>query len=533
MARQLPEKDPKYDALNELVRTAMNTSGPGKVLIFSFFLHTLAYLESQLRANGFRVATITGRVHDEEREHLRERFRFPREHQEAIDVLLSSEVGTEGLDYEFCDRLVNYDIPWNPMRIEQRIGRIDRFGQKAEKVLIFNFITPGTVEERIFFRCYERLGIFRDAVGDLEEVLGEIVDGLNKIALDASLTDAQAEEKAQQTADNVLRLIEERRRLEEDSGELLALDQAFVEEVDAFVAEGRYVSPDDLHLMIDLFLQQPQLGGRIVPDEKQQGVSRIRLNREARGALLDQLRPSASHDRPTTSLIRWLDGDDPQLQVTFDQRIALEHRELPFVTPVHPLARLAIEYWKRMGEPLIARLFIRDDEVPAGRYLFVCELWEILAIRPELRLVGMVWDTAAGRIAPEISSSLLRFLGGATEPSSAFDVPAITISEGFERLREETHRERLAELVELRDRNGALIARKLAALDSHYRNRLERVQTERLQRTDERIIRMKEAELTRVQRDYAMRRKEIEDRLDADILTQRVAAGVLEVESVK
>ena len=54
---------------------------------------------------------------------LRNRFRLPRENEEAIDILLSSEVGCEGLDYEFCDRLVNYDIPWNPMRIEQRIGR--------------------------------------------------------------------------------------------------------------------------------------------------------------------------------------------------------------------------------------------------------------------------------------------------------------------------------------------------------------------------------------------------------------------------
>jgi len=94
------------------------------------------------------------------RELLRNRFRLPKENEEAIDILLSSEVGCEGLDYEFCDRLVNYDIPWNPMRIEQRIGRIDRFGQQAEKILIFNFITPGTVEERIFFRCFERLGIF-------------------------------------------------------------------------------------------------------------------------------------------------------------------------------------------------------------------------------------------------------------------------------------------------------------------------------------------------------------------------------------
>ena len=60
---------------------------------------------------------------------MRRRFQLEREHPEAIHVLLFSEVGSEGLDYQFCDGIVNYDLPWNPMRIEQRIGRIDRRGQ--------------------------------------------------------------------------------------------------------------------------------------------------------------------------------------------------------------------------------------------------------------------------------------------------------------------------------------------------------------------------------------------------------------------
>src|SRR5207248_9837052 len=132
----------------------------------------------------------------------------------------SSEVGCEGLDYEFCDRLVNYDLPWNPMRVEQRIGRIDRFGQRSEKVLIFNFITPGTVEERIFFRCFERLDIFRNAVGDLEEVLGDVVEELTRTAFDPSLSPDQAEERARQVADNAVRRAEEQRRLEAESGAL-------------------------------------------------------------------------------------------------------------------------------------------------------------------------------------------------------------------------------------------------------------------------------------------------------------------------
>ena len=155
-----------------MISTVLAESRPKKVLVFSYFLHTLAYLQDGLTNGEIRVVKITGQTDDDEREKLRSRFRLPHDDPDAIDILLSSEVGCEGLDYEFCDCLVNYDIPWNPMSIEQRIGRIDRFGQTSDKVHIYNFITPGTVEERIIFRCFERLGIFRNTVGDLEESSG-------------------------------------------------------------------------------------------------------------------------------------------------------------------------------------------------------------------------------------------------------------------------------------------------------------------------------------------------------------------------
>lgn len=113
-ARELPEEDPKRERLLDVVRAAGSSAGPGKVLVFSFFLHTLAYLERALHVTGVRVAVVSGRIEDEERERLRDRFRLPRTDPQALDVLLSSEVGCEGLDYEFCDRLVNYDITVEP-----------------------------------------------------------------------------------------------------------------------------------------------------------------------------------------------------------------------------------------------------------------------------------------------------------------------------------------------------------------------------------------------------------------------------------
>ncbi len=99
---------------------------------------------------------IHGETSDEERVDLRTRFEMPQDHANALDILLFPEIGCEGLDYQFCDCIVNYDQPWNPMRIEQRIGRIDRKGQKSENVAILNLITPWTVDAYIYERGFLR-----------------------------------------------------------------------------------------------------------------------------------------------------------------------------------------------------------------------------------------------------------------------------------------------------------------------------------------------------------------------------------------
>ena len=75
---------------------------------------------------------------------------------------------------QFCNVIFNYDLPWNPMRVEQRIGRIDRIGQTAEKLFVFNLVVKGTIEDRINSRLYDRLGIFESSIGELEPILGDI-----------------------------------------------------------------------------------------------------------------------------------------------------------------------------------------------------------------------------------------------------------------------------------------------------------------------------------------------------------------------
>src|SRR5258708_29836554 len=83
-------------------------------------------------------------------------------------LLLSSEVASEGVDLQFSSLVVNYDLPWNPMRIEQRVGRIDRIGQKADAILIWNLLYADTLDDRVYSRLFERLEIFTHSLGSTE-----------------------------------------------------------------------------------------------------------------------------------------------------------------------------------------------------------------------------------------------------------------------------------------------------------------------------------------------------------------------------
>ena len=126
----------------------LRETGLRQVMVFSFFRGTLQYLEQRLSLK-MSVRLMTGLTKMDERQRVMEDFRAGK-----FDVLLLSQVGAEGLDFEFCNVLVNYDLPWNPMQVEQRIGRLDRFGQTSEKIFIFNMHVPGTIESDIFERLY-------------------------------------------------------------------------------------------------------------------------------------------------------------------------------------------------------------------------------------------------------------------------------------------------------------------------------------------------------------------------------------------
>ena len=226
-----------------------------RVIIFSSFRHTLAYIRNKLQKRGIRVGQVDGTVPDDERYALRQRFLKDRDDEQAIDVLLFSEVGCEGLDYQFCDTMINYDLPWNPMRIEQRIGRIDRRGQKSDTVKIYNMITDGTIDATVYERCLSKIGVFESSIGDCSEILGDISDQILKIMFDPELSETERTSKIEQMADNEVKKVQEMRNLEQEEKSLYGFDLSnYIQNKDVQDAENIWISPTSIQEMVDTFM---------------------------------------------------------------------------------------------------------------------------------------------------------------------------------------------------------------------------------------------------------------------------------------
>ena len=152
--------DAKAEALLELIYKLQQEEGDPvlKVLIFTEFVPTQAMLADYLESRGFSVVTLNGSMDLETRTRAQQAF------SRDVRVLISTDAGGEGLNLQFCHVIVNFDMPWNPMRIEQRIGRVDRIGQK-HVVRAINFVLEDTVEHRVRQVLEEKLEVIAQEFG--------------------------------------------------------------------------------------------------------------------------------------------------------------------------------------------------------------------------------------------------------------------------------------------------------------------------------------------------------------------------------
>jgi ERCC4-related helicase len=244
-AKELNEGvDSKFDLLREVLQE-LHDSGR-RALLFTHSRPTLAYLQRRL-GDDFRVAVMHGGVNRDQRRQVMADFRAG-----CYDFVLANRVASEGLDFEFCSAVINYDLPWNPMEIEQRIGRIDRIGQLEETILVVNFINERTIDERILVRLLDRIQIFESSIGALEPIIATNAPKVLQAGFDFTLTEEQRDQKVHEA----MTALEEQRAglrdVADASSALLVsndIDVAGLE--DDLVRTGRYIGQRELALLLD------------------------------------------------------------------------------------------------------------------------------------------------------------------------------------------------------------------------------------------------------------------------------------------
>lgn len=469
--------------LEKLCSVLRNT---GKVVVFSYFKRSLRYLERELTRRGIGCVRIDGDVPtdpqnpaDDERLRRIAQFRDRPETQ----VLLSSEVGSEGLDFQFCSTLVNWDLPWNPMVVEQRIGRLDRLGQRSERILIFNFSSPGTIEDRILTRLYTRVGLFEGAIGVLEPILGQQIRELTERLFDANLTAEERDRMVEEAALALERRVREERQLEEVSANLIGQDEFFARHLERTRRLGRYVTPDETRVFVADFLDAQYPESRLMELPPMTGEDARFIGRRWRLPVSLGLRQflQAALTPDNDPMLRFLEKCAArETTVTFDGEYAIGNPGLELLHAQHPMVRAIAEFYGSNPDRIHAASAVQvvSDAVPPGDYFF---LWARVH-ETGLEKGASLWAESlsidgAVHPDPEQTELLLHHMIIRGQPFDDFCAPpAEFIMALYEGCEGAIYTRVAVRRVEATNRNVARVEARLASLQASYEYRRAEIQ---------------------------------------------------------
>ena len=328
-----------------------------RLLIFTEFRDTLDHLVERLKSWGFRVGTIHGGMRPGSRDEPGSRLHTEQQFRDGqIQVLVATEAAGEGINLQCCHILFNYDIPWNPNRLEQRMGRIHRYGQRFD-CLIFNFVAANTIEGRVLQRLLAKLQEIRDALDDdaVFNVVGEVlpaaqVDRVFRDYYSGRLGDAGLE-------DRLLRDVDEGR----------------FREICQTALEGLAAKKLNLEMLVERRARAQER--RVVPETIARFMGECARNANLTLSPVRSLPHTFEPGRTPTALKRYERESDwklPELASRYPRlstdRDTAEKCNLEWVTPGHPLFEALRRHSVDTGEDAFARgacFHSLDHEAPA------------------------------------------------------------------------------------------------------------------------------------------------------------------------
>ncbi|HUV91290.1 MAG TPA: helicase-related protein [Anaerolineae bacterium] len=387
--------DSKLAALRKTLEQAQFAElgdGRGKLLIFTEHRDTLAHLREHLRGWGYSTCEIHGGMDPYQRKAAQEEFRT------ACQVCVATEAAGEGINLQFCHLMINYDLPWNPTRLEQRMGRIHRIGQERD-VTVFNFVADRSeegqpvVEGRILARLLEKLEQMRDALGHerVYDVVGEVLS-LNQVNLPEMLREAAYDpRRLEEYLDRIDRM-EPRRLQEYEEATGIALARSCIDfgtfQQANFEAEERRLMPE---YVARQFLAAAELMGLRV-ETRADGLWRLEhvpadLRSERLEAVQRLGRPEPAYRKLTVHkehleqnqhLDAVLVGPGHSLYAALDERLNERLAALRGSTAAFVDATATAPYWIHFLE-----MEVRGEEMTSG-VLYA----ELIAVREERRAKG-------------------------------------------------------------------------------------------------------------------------------------------------
>jgi len=517
--------DSKYIKLKEII----NQFPDEKIIIFSYYRATLSYLQQRLEESSNIVSIIHGGMKSEERWEAIDKFKDPK----GSTILLSSEVGSEGIDLQFCSILVNYDLPWNPMRIEQRIGRIDRIGQQAKKLIIINFKVENTIEERLYNCLHKKLERFTSSLGDVEAIIGQEVQQLTINLLSKQLTPEEEENIIEQSERAIEQKLIQMQALEESGDSFLGLSDYIQTKIEEDRKKGRYISSGELeeHLL-DFFNREFQ-GCEINENTPEMGFFNIKLTNDAHQSFTEFSRNERS------SLIQYFQQNE--FNITFNNELykkmsSSKQRSIHFINHLSPFIRWItnVNRENEYNVYKISAISLDHSEMPPGNYCYRVERWNIKGLlKQDILAYGIKSLNQNITYLNDDAESYIYIL---LRQGKDWDYPDLNrdiIVETQNALEKDLDKQFSEALDEFEADNSTAIQIKKKRVETFYNRQIEqhkqRLETLKEKNPDQKIIRAVEGRLKRAEINKEKKNGELENKENTDPERIEIAAGIFQI----
>ena len=364
-ANELEQQDSKFKEFLKVLRDQLRNTPEEKFVVFSTFRATLSYLEGRLLKEGFATLSMHGGINS--RTELVDKF----QNDPSISVLLASDVGSEGIDLQFARIVVNYDLPWNPMRVEQRIGRVDRLGQVSDSVSVLNLMYADTVDERIYHKLHERLKLCHKALGGFEEILGENISKLTKDILSGHLSSEEEEQRLNQTTQAIEFKLSEEEVLEKEAAALFAHGDFIIQSIHNSRSEGNWLKESDIVEYVGSSLKF-LMPGSTIGWEQNEGLVKVRLTEKGQFKFLDWCKSNKLNSSPFgRSMGTIIFRVGPNSKKTRHPRLGPSHSFMRFIS------KSLEENDGLMSLATSIRMSAKDTNgIEPGYYVGAIEAWE-------------------------------------------------------------------------------------------------------------------------------------------------------------